>query len=347
MKRIDTWPICSRVAFASTACAAGVAFHSSILAQLPPQPTPSGQPSWEATVNSNNSTSIVFIKFSGTRENGLQDEKTGTGFIITAEGHVITCSHVVPPTSEYQNVKVTAIVGSRYGTEYPLDDVIDRTEQFDLVLLKLPPIATPWQSVQHIAKGKVQAQILSLGFPLDQNMLGIPGAITGQGKRGRWITNTALNKGMSGGPVFDKTGAVVAIVAAGREDANEINELIPISFATNFFYEIGSPVVAKQNQAVQRSSEEINKIDAKFEKSQAVLASKELTPNQSAQIQNLLEKGNTSKTEWNTLYNQYLELNRAKPGRQSASDRQQIVTEMKGVVAKFDMVNAQVSAFAH
>jgi S1-C subfamily serine protease len=50
------------------------------------------------------------------------------------------------------------------------------------------------------------------------------GTIIGIDNDGRWLTDAGLTRGMSGGPVFNRSGAVVGIVASG-------SKLIPISFS--------------------------------------------------------------------------------------------------------------------
>lgn len=199
---------------------------------------------WHQAVHASHEGSIVFINVTATRSNGLVDSSTGTGFIVHPDGFVLTCNHVVPKKEpEYKSVEPTGAVGSRYEYPFPLQ-VIFRDEQRDLALLKLPGRASPWRSVASAAPGTKGMNIVSLGFPLSENLLSVPGSITGtDGRGGRWITNSALNRGMSGGPIFDRKGSVVAVAAGGYEEAQAINLIIPISFAKDLLEAVGSPVV--------------------------------------------------------------------------------------------------------
>jgi Trypsin-like serine proteases, typically periplasmic, contain C-terminal PDZ domain len=300
------------------------------------QPTPS----WEETVQAANSSSVVFITFSGKQANGLEDPRTGTGFIVSADGFFITCSHVLPPTKEYTDYKATVVIGARQGTEYYLDvdDFIDRLENLDLVLFRLPDVGTPWHSIQRTKmKATAHTPILGLGFPLNEGLVYAKGEITSlhAKKAIHWLTDAALNRGMSGGPVFDRTGAVVAIVAAGQPAAQRISELIPIGCAKRFLEDYGSPVLTQQNQAVQQVAENIQKTTEKVEKIEDTLSKKELNAEQSAKADDLLQKAAKSKENWDAAYNKFVEINRTKPGRKSISERQDVVIDLKDAAKEY------------
>jgi hypothetical protein len=116
-----------------------------------------------------------------------------------------------------------------------------RDEQGDVMLLKLPQKS--WHSVKSIAQAQGGSVIVALGFPLDQDVVVAVGLITGVDHDGRWLTNAGLIPGMSGGPAFDRSGAVVGIVAGGYEEAKALDLLIPISFSTGLRQFINSPLM--------------------------------------------------------------------------------------------------------
>ena len=297
-------------------------------------------PAWQETVQTDNTGSVVFINFSGKHENGAEDTWTGTGFVVSAEGFFITCSHVLPPTKEYTEYNVKAVIGARQGTEYYLDadDFIDRLEDLDLVLFRLPEATTPWHSIQR-TKMKVarHTPIMGLGFPLNEGLLYAEGEITSlrAKKASHWLTDAPLNQGMSGGPVFDRTGAVVAIVAAGHPAAQRISEVIPIVCARRFLEDYGSPVLTQQNQAVQQSAEQLQKAAEKVEKTEQALPTKQLDPSDSAKVTELRQKAEQSKEAWHEEYKKFVELNRTKPGRESISERQDVVVNLKETAKEY------------
>jgi S1-C subfamily serine protease len=113
------------------------------------------------------------------------------------------------------------------------------------MLLKLPQ--KNWQSVKSRAEAKVGSDIVAFGFPLDKHLVDVPGSITGVDDDGRWLTNAGLIRGMSGGPVFDRSGAVVGIVAGGYEEAKILDLLIPISVSTSLLQSVNSSLLSSSS----------------------------------------------------------------------------------------------------
>jgi S1-C subfamily serine protease len=196
------------------------------------------------SVRQANVESLVFIEVTAKRANGLEDKFTGTGFIVHPDGYVLTCNHVIPKKegSGYTQVVCTGAVGGRFEYPYPLTD-IRRDDQGDVMLLKLPRRSKPWRSLQSMTDAQDGWDVVVLGFPQQQDAVDVPGSIIGVDADGRWLTNTALNPGMSGGPAFDRSGAVVGIVEGGYADTQSLNLLIPISSATSLLQSVHSPLV--------------------------------------------------------------------------------------------------------
>jgi len=153
---------------------------------------------------------------------------SGTGFIISHDGYVVTAGHVKPEPGQ----RIWAVVGQREGTRYPLEPRAMDADH-DTALWQLPQSATCRQAVtlsnQPINK---DAQILAMGFPGSDgltatrlNVVNVSGAGTGYYKSDGFV-----RRGYSGGPIFNDEGKVIAIVASGAP-AGGNNDLIPISFA--------------------------------------------------------------------------------------------------------------------
>jgi serine protease Do len=169
---------------------------------------------------------------------------TGSGVIISAEGYVMTNSHVV------ENAKrVTCTLSSRQEVEAL---VIGIDPLSDLAILKIDPADHPGLlpvaelgDSDHLEVGEIVmalgsplglARSLTLGvvsslnryFPEDQ----LPsGAITGQ--YNTWIqTDAAINPGNSGGPLVNLRGQVVGINARAITIVGEsLGFAIPINLA--------------------------------------------------------------------------------------------------------------------
>jgi serine protease Do len=201
-------------------------------------PFPGAAQTWIQQVRDENMHCFVFIDTKARYENNLEDAISGTGFIIHPSGYLLTCNHVVPAEGTaykgrvYKHVESTGTVGARYGLKYPLT-VIRRDEQADLVLLKLPSGPEPWRSVPRASETSLGSDVVAFGFPLAKELLSAGDSITGIDDDGRWLTDANLAHGMSGGPVFDRSGEVIGIAVAGYEDAKSLNRLIPISFASS------------------------------------------------------------------------------------------------------------------
>jgi S1-C subfamily serine protease len=201
-----------------------------------------GSETWEQSIRDANLDSLVFISVKAKRANGVEDTFTGTGFIVDPAGYVLTCNHVIPSKNpDYVKIESVGSVGGRYEHAYPLT-VVRRDEQGDVMLLKLPQRS--WHSVKSIAQAQVGSPIVALGFPLDQDVVEAVGLITGVDHDGRWLTNAGLNPGMSGGPAFDRSGAVVGIVAGSYEEAKALDLLIPINSSQSLLLSVNSPLAA-------------------------------------------------------------------------------------------------------
>lgn len=306
---------------------------------------------WEETVQADNINSVVFITFTGKDKQGMPEAQTGTGFIVSADGFLLTCLHVLPAPYNYSEYMGTVVIGARQGTEYRLtrDDYIDKEEDLDLVLFRLPDNPAQWRSIQRVKmRTPAHTSIMGLGFPLEEGLVYAKGEITSlrAKKASHWLTDAPLNKGMSGGPVFDKTGAVVAIVAAGYPTAQRISELIPIVSARSFLENYGSPVLTQQSQAVQKSAEEFTKAAEKIDDTKATLAAKQLDSEDSAKVNELLQKGSESEASWLALNKKFAELLQTQSQASLIRQRQNLIDAMRENAKTYREVSETVSSIA-
>ncbi|AKT43145.1 Do family serine endopeptidase [Chondromyces crocatus] len=152
----------------------------------------------------------------------------GTGFIIDANGYVVTNEHVVRDADE---------VRVRLSDEREMvADVVGRDPKLDLALLRLKgasdlPVA-PLGSSEQLRVGE---HVLAVGNPFGLGhtvTLGIVSAkarTIGAGPYDDFIqTDAAINPGNSGGPLFNWRGEVVGINTAIRAGANSIGFAVPI-----------------------------------------------------------------------------------------------------------------------
>jgi S1-C subfamily serine protease len=144
------------------------------------------------------------------REKGFS---TGTGFFVTAEGHLITSFHVIEGA---RGVEVAFVDGRRAEARYVGGDLED-----DLALLKVdaPASPLPVASSDHLVKGQ---EVLTVGFPLivlqgqePKATFGRVNALSGINGDGRFAqVDLPIQPGNSGGPLVDGRGAVVGVITS-------------------------------------------------------------------------------------------------------------------------------------
>lgn len=175
----------------------------------------------------------------------IEQPSAGTGFIISKEGVVITNRHVVPEGT----TKVSVTLSD--GTKLEDVSVIGRTSEsdsLDVAFLKINDRKGKDLSVAAIgdsSKAQVGDKVVAIGNALGrfQNTV-TSGIISGYGRdlqagdesggstetlQNLFQTDTAINKGNSGGPLVNTSGEVIGINTALASDAQNIGFSIPIN----------------------------------------------------------------------------------------------------------------------
>ena len=141
----------------------------------------------------------------------LERKSTGSGFRVSAPGHVLTNAHVVRGCTEVR-IPPGGVV-----------EVMAREGSSDLALLWAP--AGTARAVAKFRQGRgirPAASVIAVGYPLrgllasEANVsTGAVSALAGPGDDRRLIQITApVQRGNSGGPVLDTAGNVVGVVVA-------------------------------------------------------------------------------------------------------------------------------------
>ncbi|MBJ7472667.1 MAG: trypsin-like peptidase domain-containing protein [Solirubrobacteraceae bacterium] len=144
-----------------------------------------------------------------------QGESTGTGFVVSDEGFIVTNAHVV------QGAKTAKV---QFGEDKAIDAVVKGVDvNSDLAVLKVDPkdhdlTKLDLGSTQGLRVGD---PVVAIGNPfgLDRTLTtGVVSALARriQGLNGFSIenvvqTDAAINKGNSGGPLIDASGAVIGV----------------------------------------------------------------------------------------------------------------------------------------
>ncbi|WP_425230558.1 Do family serine endopeptidase [Sphingomonas sp.] len=146
-----------------------------------------------------------------------EGQSLGSGFIISADGYVVTNNHVVAPGARGATVdSITVILPDRH--EYTAR-LVGRDADSDLALLKIDaPAPLPFVRFGDSTRARVGDWVVAIGNPFGLGgtvTAGIVSALhrsTGLGAYDQFIqTDAAINQGNSGGPMFNLNGDVIGI----------------------------------------------------------------------------------------------------------------------------------------
>ncbi|MDP3697484.1 MAG: trypsin-like peptidase domain-containing protein [Candidatus Taylorbacteria bacterium] len=171
----------------------------------------------------------------------------GSGFIVSADGYVLTCNHVVgDPEADY-----TVIIDP--GHKYPAK-ILANDPLIDVAVLKIQNKNFTYLELGDSDKIELGEQVLAIGNPLGEFedtlsagiISGLSRRITAQGGhqgkitslRGLIQTDAAINPGNSGGPLVDMAGKVIGINTAVIAGAQNIGFAIPVNYAQKTLEEV-------------------------------------------------------------------------------------------------------------
>lgn len=160
-----------------------------------------------------------FGDFFGNGENGTgRTERRlaalGSGFVIDPAGYIVTNNHVI---EEADTITVTFPDGNKYEAE-----LIGRDEKTDLALLKVETDSVlPYVQFGDSEIVRIGDWIVAIGNPFGLEGTVTAGIVSGRSRRitdrpyDDYIqTDASINKGNSGGPMFNMDGEVIGINTA-------------------------------------------------------------------------------------------------------------------------------------
>jgi len=156
-----------------------------------------------------------FFNRKGPANRSRKVNSLGSGFVVDAGGIVVTNYHVIEGADEI-------IIYFHDGRKLKVDKILGRDKKTDIAILKVSP-AKPLKAVKFGSSGKLQVGdwVMAIGNPF-----GLGGTVTvgiisskqrdiNSGPYDNYLqTDAAINKGNSGGPLFNMDGEVVGINTA-------------------------------------------------------------------------------------------------------------------------------------
>jgi len=192
---------------------------------------------------------------SGATPQTREAQSLGSGFIISSDGYLVTNNHVITAEGKGQVESITVTMPD--GTEYPAK-LIGKDAASDLAVLKIAASKPlPFVKFGDSSHARVGDWVVAIGNPF-----GLGGTVTAGiissvlrntgvgGAYDRYLqTDAAINRGNSGGPMFDMKGQVIGI---NNAIYSPTGGSVGIGFAIPA--ETAAPIVQKliKGEAIQR-----------------------------------------------------------------------------------------------
>jgi serine protease Do len=166
------------------------------------------------------------------------DRAVGTGFVVRADGFVLTNQHVIDGAS---TVTVTLASGEEHAAT-----VLEEDLEHDLAVLEIDAVDLPAVTLGSSDGLAIGETVVAIGYALD--LTGGPTVTSGiisslertiemrdstdvRTYEGLLQTDAALNRGNSGGPLVTLDGLVVGVNVAAGDGVENIGFAIPIDVA--------------------------------------------------------------------------------------------------------------------
>jgi len=166
----------------------------------------------------------------------FKQKAAGSGFIISADGYILTNNHVVE-----QSDKITVLLADEREFEAK---IVGTDPQSDVALIKIEGKNLPTLPLGNSDKLEVGEWVIAIGNPFELNQTVTVGVVSAKGRNRMGIndyenfiqTDAAINPGNSGGPLLNIHGEAIGINTAIFSRSGGymgIGFAIPINMAKN------------------------------------------------------------------------------------------------------------------
>ncbi len=162
--------------------------------------------------------SELWQRFFGFQRKGKQNQQPvsgqGSGFLVSADGYILTNSHVVKEMSEI-------LVTLHDGHEFPAK-VIGEDANTDIALIKIEAHTLPFLSLADPEELQIGEWVAAIGNPLGLQASFTVGVVSATGRNNLDLshiedyiqTDAAINRGNSGGPLLNLKAEVIGMNTA-------------------------------------------------------------------------------------------------------------------------------------
>jgi S1-C subfamily serine protease len=195
-------------------------------------------------------------------------QSSGTGFLISNNGYIVTCYHVIEGASEIQVKGINNDFYKKYEAKVVATDKLN-----DLAILKIElQLAS---TIKYSIKWNVSdvgQEVFTLGYPLKTTMgeeikltNGIISSKSGfQGDITTYQITVPVQPGNSGGPLFDKNGYVVGVINAKHTGAENAGYAVKTNILRNLIQSTSHNIdLPQSNQLYGKSLTEQVKLASK------------------------------------------------------------------------------------
>ncbi len=185
------------------------------------------------------------------RENTRPVVSTGSGFIISEDGYLLTNNHVVEDADE---IKVSLGDRREYSAE-----IIGADPRSDVALLKIEAENLPILKIGNSSNLRVGEWVVAIGSPFQLRFSVTSGIVSAKGRSipngsdSTYVpfiqTDVAINPGNSGGPLFNLEGEVIGI---NSQIYTRSGGYMGVSFAIPIDYAMDVADQLKENGYVAR-----------------------------------------------------------------------------------------------
>ena len=169
------------------------------------------------------------------RSNKCAESRQGTGFVISRNGYVLTAHHLFDPPKDcesFTEFAITGLVGGDHDVNpVPLKQAAEFDTFADAALLRFSQSSNSHSAARicRVDDLKAGEKLIAFGFPHNTGFATLPTTFSNPGDSGaRWVVSSAITHGMSGGPIYDYDGNVVAFIQGGLKNTTAVRYIVPL-----------------------------------------------------------------------------------------------------------------------